>query len=138
MVWSDLQFEPQKISPAGQPERNDDLNFDADLHAFYKDVLALRRKHPELVIGNLRLLGGSDHTRTFAWVREGARPQLAVFNRNPEPQTHIVSLKELGSGTKFTPTFVSSGASADIKVAVQGDELRVTLPGWTGALLSSD
>ena len=138
MVWADLSFEPQKISPAGQPERNDNPNFDGDLHAFYKEVLALRRKHPELVDGAMRILGGSDRTRTFAWVREGARPQLAVFNRNPEPQTHILSLKELGSGKKFTPTFISSGALTDVKVAAQGDELRVTLPGWTGVLLSAD
>ena len=138
MVWADLSFEPQKISPAGQPERNDNPNFDGDLHAFYKEVLALRRKHPELVDGAMRILGGSDRTQTFAWVREGARPQLAVFNRNPEPQTHILSLKELGSGKKFTPTFISSGALTDVKVAAQGDELRVTLPGWTGVLLSAD
>lgn len=138
MVWSDLQFEPQKISPAGQPERNDDLNFDPGLHAFHQEVLALRKKHPELVDGNLRLLGASDHTRTFAWAREGAQPQLVVFNRNPEPQTHILSLKDWGSGKKFTPTFVSSGALAEVKVNAQGDELRVTLPGWTGALLSAD
>ena len=138
MVWADLSFEPQKISPAGQPERNDNPNFDGDLHAFYKEVLALRRKHPELVDGAMRILGGSDRTRTFAWVREGARPQLAVFNRNPEPQTHILSLKELGSGKKFTPTFISSGALTDVKVAAPGDELRVTLPGWTGVLLSAD
>jgi glycosidase len=138
MVWSDLSFEPQKISPAGQPERNDNPNFDGDLHAFYKEVLALRRKHPELVDGAMRILGGSDRTRTFAWVREGARPQLAVFNRNPEPQTHILSLKELGSGKIFTPTFISSGALTDVKVAAQADELRVTLPGWTGVLLSAD
>ena len=138
MVWADLSFEPQKISPAGQPERNDNPNFDGDLHAFYKEVLALRRKHPELVDGAMRILGGSDRTRTFAWIREGARPQLAVFNRNPEPQTHILSLKELGSGKKFTPTFISSGALTDVKVAAPGDELRVTLPGWTGVLLSAD
>lgn len=138
MVWADLSFEPQKISPAGQPERNDNPNFDGDLHAFYKEVLALRRKHPELVDGAMRILGASDRTRTFAWVREGARPQLAVFNRNPEPQTHILSIKEWGSGKIFTPTFISSGALTDVKVAAQGDELRVTLPGWTGVLLSAD
>jgi hypothetical protein len=63
---------------------------------------------------------------------------LVVFNRNPEPQTHILSLKDWGSGKKFTPTFVSSGALAEVKVNAQGDELRVTLPGWTGALLSAD
>lgn len=138
MVWADLSFEPQKISPAGQPERNDNPNFDGDLHAFYKEVLALRRKHPELVDGAMRILGGSNRTQTFAWVREGARPQLAVFNRNPEPQTHILSLKELGSGKIFTPTFISSGALTAVKVAAQGDELRVTLPGWSGVLLSAD
>ena len=98
----------------------------------------LRKKHPELVDGSMRMLGGNNQTRTFAWVREGARPQLAVFNRNPEPQTHTVFLKEWGQDKKFTPTFVSSGTLADVQVSTQGDALRITLPGWTGALLSTD
>ncbi|MFM8654754.1 MAG: hypothetical protein ACKODZ_08535, partial [Verrucomicrobiota bacterium] len=84
------------------------------------------------------MLGGNNQTRTFVWVREGARPQLAVFNRNPEPQTHTISLKDWGKDKKFNPTFVSSGALADVQVSTQGDELRITLPGWTGALLSAD
>lgn len=138
MVWSDLRFEPQTISPAGQPERNDDLNFDADLHAFHKDVLALRKKHPELVDGPLRMLGGNNQTRTFAWLREGPKPQLVVFNRNPEPQTHLIPLKDLGSERKFSPSFVSSGELKEVRVTSEGEVLKIVLPGWTGALLSAD
>ena len=49
-----------------------------------------------------------------------------------------VVLKEWGQDKKFTPTFVSSGTLADVQVSTQGDALRITLPGWTGALLSTD
>jgi glycosidase len=138
MVWPDLTFEPQKISPAGQPMRNDDLNFDASLHSFYKEALALRRKHPELVDGPMRVLGGFDRSQTFAWVRDGARPQLAVFNRNPDQQTHVIALKDLPPGKFFSPNFVSSGSLDDIQVTPEGETLRITLPGWTGGLLSAD
>jgi glycosidase len=138
MVWPDLTFEPQKISPAGQPTRNDDLNFDTSLHSFYKEALFLRRKHPELVDGPMRVLGGSDRSQTFAWVRDGARPQLAVFNRNPDRQTHVIALKDLPPGKIFSPSFVSSGSRDDIQVTPEGETLRITLPGWTGGLLSAD
>jgi glycosidase len=138
MVWSDLTFEPQKTSPAGQPERNDDINFDAGLHSFYREVLALRKKNPELVTGAMRMLGGSDRSRTFAWLREGARPQLAVFNRNPDRQSHLIPLKDLPQGKTFRPAFVSSGSPGDVQVAPEGETLRITLPGWTGVLLSAD
>ena len=138
MVWPDLTFEPQKISPAGQPPRNDELNFDSSLHSFYKEVLALRRKYPELVDGPMRMLGGSDRSRTFAWIRDGARPQLAVFNRSPDRQTHILALKDLPQGKKFSLKFVSSGSRDDVQVTSEGENLRITLPGWTGGLLSAD
>ena len=138
MVWPDLVFAPQKLSPAGQPGRNDDINFDPAFHAFYKNVLALRRQHPELVDGPMRLLGGNNRTRTFAWLRDGPQPQVAVFNRNPEPQTHILFAKDLPPGRKLAPTFVSSGVPADVQVSTEGGDLRVTLPGWTGVLLSAD
>ncbi len=138
MVWADLSYEPQTISPAGQPKRKDEINFDPALHSFYREVLALRKKHPELVGGPIRILGSSNRGRTFAWLREGSQPQMAVFNRNPEPQTHVISWKDISLKRKFTPTFVSSGALEDVQVSAREDELRITLPGWTGALLSAD
>jgi len=138
MAWDDFSYDPQKISPAGQPERKDDINFDAALHGFYKGAIALRKKHPELVTGPMRLLGGSDRTRTFAWLREGPKPQLAVFNRNPNPQTHVIPNRDLPPNKKFTPSFVSSGQLAEVQAASEGETLRITLPGWTGALLSAD
>ncbi len=138
MVWPDLTFEPQKISPAGQPTRNDDLNFDAALHSFYREALALRRKHPELVDGPMRVLEGSNRSQTFAWVRDGACPQLAVFNRNPGRQTHVIALRDLPQGKNFIPTFVSSGSLDDVQLTSEGETLRITLPGWTGGLFSAD
>ena len=138
MVWPDLSFAAQKISPAGQPERNDDVNFDVALHSFYREVLSLRRKFPELVDGPMRMLGGSNRSQTFAWVREGTHPQLVVFNRSHEAQTHAVPLQDLAPGKKWSPRFASSGSPADIQVSAQAEELLVTLPGWTGVLISAD
>ena len=138
MVWADLVFEPQKLSPARQPERNDDVNFEPDLFAYYREVLALRRKHPELVDGPIRMLGGNNRTQTFSWIREGPQPQLAVFNRSEAPQILSIPFRELVAGKKFSPAFVSSGSLTDIQVTPQGDELRIALPGWTGALLTGN
>ena len=43
MVWADLKFEPQTLSPGGQPARQDDLNFDSALHDYYRDLISLLR-----------------------------------------------------------------------------------------------
>jgi len=138
MVWPDMVYEPQKLSPAGQPERNDDVNFDAALHAYYRELLSLRRKHPSLVDGHLQMLGGSDGTQTFAWLREGDPPLIAVFNRSPETQNHRVPLRILPAAKRLTTFFVSSGSSQDIQLSTSGEYVQITLPGWTGALISAD
>jgi hypothetical protein len=84
------------------------------------------------------MLGGSDRTRTFAWLREGPKPRLVVFNRHPEPQTHLIPLKDVGPGKTFSPSFVSSGELKEVQVTSEGENLRIALPGWTGVLLSAD
>ena len=44
MVWADLKFDLQTLSPGGQPTRQDDINFDSTLHDYYRDAIALRKK----------------------------------------------------------------------------------------------
>ena len=136
MVWEGMKFEPQTISPAGQPKRNDDINFDGPLHSFYREALALRRKHPALQAGNFQLIGAENSSKMFAFARGGAETVVAVFNRHPDPQTFVFQFAATDGSepNPLEPFFISSGTTADVTVKQAQGKASITLPGLTGAL----
>ena len=141
MVWPDLHFEPQKISPGGQPTRNDDLNFDANLHNYYRDAIALRKKYPALVDGAMQLIGTDNTSRMFGFARScGTETMVAVFNRSETVQTFRFNFgtTDGSSPNPLVPVFVSQGKISDALVKQGPGKVEITLPGWTGALLRLD
>jgi len=136
MVWEDLKFEPQTISPAGQPKRNDDINFDAPLHAFYREALQLRQKHPALQDGAFQLIGAENSTKMFAFARSGPETVVAVFNRHTDPQTFTFQFgtTDGSEAPPLEPFFVSSGTTSDAVVKQSKGKASITLPGLTGTL----
>ena len=140
MVWEDLKFEPQRISPGGQPERNDDVNYDATLHDYYRDAIALRRKFPALVEGEMQLIGADNNSRMFAFARAGTETLVAVFNRSETTQTFRFNFgtTDGSAPNPLVPVFVSQGKLAEVGVQQTTGKVEVTLPGWTGALLKLD
>lgn len=138
MVWEDLQFEPQKISPGGQPERNDNVNYDAALHDYYREAIALRKKYPTLSDGEMQLIGVDNTARMFAFARSsGAETLVAVFNRSETSQTFRFNFGTTDGSTPnpLVPVFVSQGQLGDVVVKQGSGKVEVTLPGWTGTLL---
>ena len=136
MVWEDLRFEPQTLSPGGQPKRNDDVNFDAPLHAYHREALALRRQHPVLQDGSFQLIGAENSTKMFAFARTGTETVIAVFNRHTEPQTFTFQFGTT-DGSEPPPLeafFISSGVTADATTKQAQGNASITLPGLTGAL----
>jgi len=140
MVWEDLKFEPQRISPGGQPERNDDANFDAPLYSFYREALALRKRYPTLLDGDLQVVGADNTTKTFALARTGQDTLVAIFNRSETPQTFRFNFGTTDGSTPnpLNPVFISAGALADCKVKQGAGKVEVLLPGFTGVLLKQD
>ena len=140
MVWEDLKFEPQKISPAGQPERNDDVNFDASLHAYYREAIALRKKFSVLAEGATQMIGADNTTRTFGLVRSGTETLVAVFNRSDSPKTFKFSMGTTDGSTPpaLVPVFTSQGTITEITLKQEGSKVEVTLPGLTGVLLKQN
>ena len=136
MVWEDMKFEPQTISPAGQPKRSDDINFDAPLHAFYREALHLRQKHPALQDGTFQLIGAENSTKMFAFARSGPETVVAVFNRHTDPQTFIFQFgtTDGSEAPPLEPFFVSSGTTSDAVVKQSKGKASITLPGLSGAL----
>ena len=137
MVWADLKFEPQTLSPGGQPARQDDINFDSTLHDYYRDAIALRKKFPDLVHGKMQMIGAENQSRTFAFARTGTATLVAVFNRHSNPQTFTFQFGNTDgtAADPLAPVFVSSGEPADVQVLQKDGKASITLPGFTGALL---
>ena len=137
MVWADLKFEPQTLSPGGQPARQDDLNFDSALHDYYRDAIALRKKFPDLVHGKMQMIGAENQSRMFAFARSGTGTFVSVFNRHSEPQTFTFQFGTTDGSAPdpLVPIFISSGKPADVRVEQKNGKSMITLPGLTGALL---
>jgi glycosidase len=137
MVWADLKFEPQTLSPGGQPSRQDDINFDSTLHDYYRDAIALRKKFPDLVHGKMQMIGAENQSRMFAFARSGTGTFVSVFNRHSEPQTFTFQFGTTDGSAPdpLVPIFVSSGKSADVRVQQKDGKSMINLPGLTGALL---
>lgn len=140
MVWEDLKYEPQRISPGEQPKREDDVNFDASLHSYYREAIGLRRRFPTLIDGEIQVIGADNATQTFALARTGNETLVAVFNRSASPQTFRFHFgtTDGSSPSVLAPVFVSSGSMGDCKVKQSADRVEVALPGFTGILLKQD
>jgi len=140
MVWEDLKFEPQTISPGGQPRRQDDVNFDRALHDYYREAIGLRKKHPTLADGDMQLIGADNSSRMFAFARTGSETLVAVFNRSETTQTFRFNFGTTdGSAPNgLQPVFISQGKLTDAVIQQGSGKVAVTLPGWTGLLLKLD
>ena len=137
MVWEDLKYETQKSSPGGQPERNDDVNFNASLFAYYREALRLRDRFSTLIDGDVQVIGADNASRTFALARTGSETLVAVFNRSEATQTFKFSMGATDGGTPpaLVPIFTSQGPLTEIVIQQEGAKMEVTLPGLTGVLL---
>ncbi len=57
MVWDDMTFAPETLSPAGQPYADPrPVAFDHDLFAHYRQLIHIRNAHPALQVGDFQTL----------------------------------------------------------------------------------
>lgn len=137
MAWEDIKFEPQTLSPGGQPKRKDDVNFDSALHAYHRETLALRKKYPALQEGPYQLIGAENTAKMFAFARAGAETVIAVFNRHPDSQTFTFQFgtTDGSEAPALEAFFISSGATSEVGIKQAPGRASINLPGLTGALL---
>ena len=85
MVWDDIDYADEKyvssgkIQGAGQP-----VQFDNDLHAYYKKLIAIRNEHNALQIGD------------FVDLNRASEPDIFKFSRTLNDQTFVVVLNRTG------------------------------------------
>ena len=59
------------------------MKFDRNLHAFYREGIALRRETPVLNTGDFRWLGTDDAAGTLAFERSAGKARaVVIFNRS--------------------------------------------------------
>jgi glycosidase len=85
MLWDDLRYEPQAAHPRGRPRRPDPVDFDRELHDFYRRAIALRRATDSLRRGSFAVVESRDAAQFFAFRRELAGKETLIgFNRGED------------------------------------------------------
>jgi glycosidase len=131
MVWPDLGYEPQCADPLGRERACDAVAFDPELHAFYRDVIALRRAHDALRRGAFRVLLTDDERNLLAFARTlDDEALVVVFNRSDEAHGFRVDKPRPG---RYERAFLTT----DGPHRVQEDEtgLILEVPARTGLVL---
>ncbi|MEM1043229.1 MAG: glycoside hydrolase family 13 protein [Bacteroidota bacterium] len=134
MVWADLAYDDECADPLARERACDPVAFDADLFAFYRDVIALRNEREALRRGDFEVLLADDEREVLAFARTlGDEQHLAVLNRSDE--AHSLSLDKPMAGS-YRRVF----ATTDGPLRVQEDEtgLMLELPARTGVVLSRE
>lgn len=95
MVWPDLDYEDEAGDPADRPRDPDPVVFDEDLHAYYQEVIRLRRDHAPLRRGDFRVLAADDERGAFVFSRTLDGETIVVaLNRSDEAHSMRVELPE--------------------------------------------
>ncbi|GAB5520058.1 MAG: glycoside hydrolase family 13 protein [Rhodothermales bacterium] len=129
MVWADLAYADEATDPRGTPRTPDPIAFDADLFAFYEQLIAVRHEHAALRSAEVQWLLRDDEAQTLAFTRGTSdRTLTVVLNRSDAPQPITLPIDAANilfstSDLPFTPERI-------------GDTLHVTIPPRTGAILA--
>lgn len=129
MPWPDLAMETEKTDPRGRQRPEDDANFDSALHDFYRDAVALHRSNPAFKSPDFAVLTADDEKNVFVYGRgTGSDLRVVALNRSDDAQTvrYPASAEEL--------IFDTNGGQG-VKVSRRGNEVEITLPPLSGAVL---
>ena len=131
MVWEDMKFDPQAIDPRGRSRDPDDVNFDADLFAFYKKAIALRSHEDALNHGDFSIVADDDQRCVTIRRQSRKGTVFAVFNRNEADATISIPRQQ-----KAKIALVTDGDSAAFNMNQEEGQLRLTIPALTAAALT--
>ena len=104
--------------------------FDAEMHEYYRSVIALRRSHASLRTGEAEFLQTDETTQTVAFVRMLEDERLVVvLNRSLSPALWSSETKalELGTGEGLYPIFSTLGGPGDPPEADAAGSISIEL-----------
>ncbi|TWU27773.1 Neopullulanase 2 [Bythopirellula polymerisocia] len=82
MVWDDLIYDDQSTDPLGRDRETDTVQFNQELHDFYRQLIHLRRKYDVLEHGDFEPVVSDDDAKFFAFRRTlKGKSALVAINR---------------------------------------------------------
>lgn len=129
MFWPDIPHRPHQLDPRGQKRDPDPAGFDADLHGYYRSVLALRAAHPALRTGTTTFL----ESTVVLFERKLASERLVVaIHRGDEPAEISFPVP---AKSKTKTVFTTVGGDAMPAATVTSARATLGLPPRSGAVL---
>ncbi|MEM1096241.1 MAG: glycoside hydrolase family 13 protein [Bacteroidota bacterium] len=128
MVWADLDYADEAADPRGRSRTPDPVAFDAELFAFFQQLIGLRAEHAALRSAELAWLEIEGAEQTVGFTRGTGEAAITVLlNRSDSPQAiklpaSVGETVLLTTNLPFTPQRI-------------GQTLHLTVPPLTGALL---
>ena len=133
MVWQDKRYELQASDPWLREREPDAVQFDQELHQFYRAACQLRRNLASLQSGEVDTLAHDDAQQSFAIRRwKDQQSVYAIFNRGLEPFSCNI---EISGGNLPVVLMTATGADDQIDVKADGEDVVITVPAREAAIL---
>jgi len=107
MIWDDIQHEPEKTLPNGQPKQPDTVEQDKDLKTYYKKLIHIRNNNLPLQIGDIQTI--STDNNIYAFTRTYNQQTITIILNNNNsiqsytlPETNTQKYIDLLTDTKYT------------------------------------
>lgn len=96
MLWEEFDYAVEKSHPFGKSRPADQNRFDPDLFGHYQKLIAIRRSHPALQIGDFQTVLTDDVNDVYAFARthDGER-LVVVLNNSTRKQSVIFTQPEM-------------------------------------------
>jgi glycosidase len=130
MVWDDLEYQPRTMGPQGLLGVSQSIQFDTDLHDFYRRLVRTRRDNEPLRRGGIQFLHTNDEWQTLVFSRgEGEAQMLIAINRGSKSAEFRLD----GSSFSGEPeSLFYSGAAGSMRQ--DGDGYLISLPAVSGQI----
>jgi cyclomaltodextrinase / maltogenic alpha-amylase / neopullulanase len=111
MLWEDLKYEDEKMLANQTTKRPDHVAADLLMRDFYRKLIAFRKAHPALTLGNYKTFMVNDEQQLFGFVRTYEDEAVYILlNNSDKTQTAKVTLpknqtyRDLISGDRYETT----------------------------------
>lgn len=133
MLWPEMDFDPEAAHPLGGNRPVDANAFSADMHAFYKEALTLRRNYSALRAGNLVTVITDDARDLYGFIRRlGEETILVILNNGPNEAPIRLRMTTLGTASRWS---VIAGGGVP---TIEGGNLVVTIPPVSGTVFRAE
>ncbi len=111
MIWPDCRYDDEQYLPSGEKLVSpNSVEFDHELHNWYRSLIQLRNQHPALQTGELEFLRSDDQYQTLIYSRSDGTDTFYVLINNGIVQITL-ELPEGSKGIKLFPESDNSSAN---------------------------